>query len=300
MHESFRQFPILIEALEVVSLFLDTADFEECVNEFLCQIAHNPLNKNSERHYHLRTFSSWTEEDHRFVKQVIAGIKQVHVVGGCEKKDFMQSDRKEKSIFVQEQWQKTLSGDTLFVMNIAKLIHEVAHLIAASLICYANSFPYTHKQNTPPKLGTKRKNPIQGDAGFFIEEFLFGGRIFPKDKKLTLEAEDYSSGLEKSYLISEEWIIMFANALRERNFERKNFMIPQTALEDLNVPSRHRLMQKTSKSSQRKHSGLGNSQKQSITDEEEEESESYKFAPNCLRSNSKPCIPISSSMILSV
>jgi hypothetical protein len=70
------------------------------------------LNKDSERNCHLRTFSLWSEEDHSFVKEVIAEIRQVQVVGVCEKRDFMQSDRKEKSIFVQEQWQRILSGKT--------------------------------------------------------------------------------------------------------------------------------------------------------------------------------------------
>jgi hypothetical protein len=199
MHESLREFPVLVEALEVVSFFLDTTDFENCVNHFLCQIACNPLNRYSERLVHLDLVSLWTEDDHSFVKDVIAGIKEVQVVGGCEKKDYMQSDRKENTIFVQEQWQRTLSGDTLFVANIAKLIHEVAHLIAAKLICYANSLPYTPEQNTPPKLGTKRKIPIQGDAGNFIEEFLFGGRLIPKHKTLILEAEDYSSAWENLF-----------------------------------------------------------------------------------------------------
>jgi hypothetical protein len=126
-----------------MSCFLDTLDFEYCVNEFVCQLARYPLNRNSERINHLRLVSLWTEDDHRFVKDVIAGIKQVQVVGGCEKEDFMQSDRMENTMFVQETWQRTLTGDSLFVANIAKLIHEIAHLIAPRFICYANSLSYS-------------------------------------------------------------------------------------------------------------------------------------------------------------
>ncbi len=162
-------------------------------------------------------------------------------------------------------------------------------MIAARLICYANSLPYTPEQNTPPKLGTKRKKPIQGDAGYFIEELIFGGRLVPKDKTLIFEALDYSSALAESFSISDEWISIFANALRSKNFEKKNFMIPPTALTDLIMPSQHRKNQNTSKSSRRKHSGqAGYSQEQvSMYDDlEEEELESYKFAPNCLRKSS--------------
>lgn len=264
MHESLCEFPALVEALVVVSFFLDTTDFERYVNAFLCQIALYPMNRNSERFIYLRLDTSWTEDDHRFVKDVISGIKDVQVVGGCEKKDFMQSDRQENSIFIQEQWQRTLSGDTLFVANIAKLIHEVAHLIAAKLVCYANSIPYTPEQNTPFRLGTKRENPTQGDAGYFFEELLFGGRIIPEDKILILEAEDYYSAQVEYFSISDEWIINFANDVRNKNFELKSFRIPPTALTALFVPSQQK-------------------KKQNTTDKEEEELESYKFARNCLR-----------------
>ncbi len=144
--------------------------------------------------------------------------------------------------------------------------HEIAHLIAAKLVCYANSLPYTAEQNIPTKLGTKRTKPIQGDAGNFIEEFLFWGRIIPKDKILILEAEDYSSALPESFSISNEWISKFANALHMKNFEKRNFTIPPTALAQLSMPSQEQF---------------------SIDDElEEEELESYKFAPNCLRRSS--------------
>jgi hypothetical protein len=93
------------------------------------------------------------------------------------------------------------------------------------------------KLNTPPKLGTKRKNPIQGDAGYFNEELLFGGRIIPMDKKLAFEVEEYYSTLAESFSISDEWMSVFANTLRNKNFEKKNFFTPQTALTDLVVSS---------------------------------------------------------------
>jgi hypothetical protein len=97
----------------------------------------------------------------------------------------------------------------------------------------------------------------------------FGGRLIPKDKTLILEAEDYSTALAESFSISDEWINIFANALRSKNFEKKNFLIPLSALEKLIVPSGHKKKQF------------------SIYDVwEEDELESYKIAPNCLRRSS--------------
>ncbi len=108
MHKSLYEFPVLVEALEIVSFFLDSTFFENRLHYFLCQISFNPLNRYSERLIRLRLDSLWIEDDHRFVKDVISGIKKVQVVGICELKEFMQSDRKENTIFVQEQWQKNL------------------------------------------------------------------------------------------------------------------------------------------------------------------------------------------------
>ncbi len=110
MHKSLYEFPVLVEALEIVSFFLDSKLLKHCLNYFLCQISFNPLmNRYSERLFRLLLDSLWIEDDHRFVKDVISEIKvQVVGFGMCELKEFMQSDRKENIIFVQEQWQKNL------------------------------------------------------------------------------------------------------------------------------------------------------------------------------------------------
>jgi hypothetical protein len=56
MHKSLREFPVLVESLEVVSFFLDITHFKDCVSALLYEIAQNPLNKYSERLVHLRFF----------------------------------------------------------------------------------------------------------------------------------------------------------------------------------------------------------------------------------------------------
>jgi hypothetical protein len=70
MHKSLYEFPVLVEALEIVSFFLDSILFENCVHYFLCQIALSPLNRYSDRIVRLSFLSLWTENDHRFVKDV--------------------------------------------------------------------------------------------------------------------------------------------------------------------------------------------------------------------------------------
>lgn len=174
-----------------------------------------------------------TPADYQFIRKKVRALKLTVSKGGTQCLVYMDTDR--KKIFVKKIWvdaaeqtgSRSIASKRHIFVGVVKMLYEIGHCVVLAFIKHIRTSSSSRKaiDRTPVKVGTKvckdedGKQQRIGDAGYYVEQYATGGRVFLLDPARNLDFEAEGLLLERpraDRVISDDFIksIQWKNAKR--------------------------------------------------------------------------------------